>query len=383
MSGRRFHSVAEAQTLARRSVPRALFDYVDGAAEDERTAARNLAAFGEVTFVPRAGGAVREPRLATTILGVSLSMPVGLAPCGLVEVMHPDGAAGVLRAAERREVLCAVSTVAGVSAAEAAAASSAPLWFQLYSSSPAQTEELVGGAAEAGYRGLVVTMDTPALGNRERDTRNGVTLPPRLRPRSALRLAGQLAARPRWVAAMGARELRSRRSAAGGATSPAARVAVTASPFSFEDVATIRRLWQGPLVVKGLVTANDARLAIGAGADAIVVSNHGGRQLEDAPATVAMLPSIVAAAGAGFPVLVDGGVRRGADVVKALALGAAGVLIGRAYLYGLCAGGQAGVERVLSVLRAEMVRTLVLLGCAGVDELDPSWVTVPAGWPPR
>jgi isopentenyl diphosphate isomerase/L-lactate dehydrogenase-like FMN-dependent dehydrogenase len=156
---------------------------------------------------------------------------------------------------------------------------------------------------------------------------------------------------------------------------------VTASPFSWEDIAGIRRLWQGPLLVKGLVTADDTKLAVDAGADGVIVSNHGGRQLEDTPATLSVLPSVVAAAGAGVPVLLDGGVRRGADVVKAVALGAAGVLIGRAYLYGLAAAGQAGVERVLGILRADMIRTLTLLGCAGVDELDRTWVTVPPSWP--
>jgi L-lactate dehydrogenase (cytochrome) len=388
----RFHSVAEARQAARRSVPRALFDYIDGAAEDERTAARNLAAFAAVTFVPRAGACVQDPRLATEILGFPMTMPVLLAPCGLVEVMHPDGACGVVRAADRRGVVCAVSTVAGVPAAAAAAAAAGPLWYQLYSGNPAQTEERVGAAAEAGYRALIVTVDTPALGNRERDLRNGVTLPPSLRPRAALKVGAQLVVRPRWVAGMAGAQLRKRRagsdapapvavSASVAGSSPSiGGVTMGVSPFSWDDVAAIRRMWSGPLLVKGIVTVEDAKLAVGAGADALVISNHGGRQLEDAPPTLPALPAIVAAVGSQVPVLLDSGVRRGADVVKALALGAAGVLVGRAYLYGLAAAGQAGVERVLSILRADMTRTMTLVGCPDVAALDRTFVTVPGDW---
>jgi L-lactate dehydrogenase (cytochrome) len=392
MKAQRIHSVAEARSLAMRAVPRVVFDYIDGAAEDERTAARNLDAFGAVTFVPRAGADVREPHLATEILGFHMKMPVLLAPCGLVEVMHPDGARSVVRAAERREVVCTVSTVAGVTAATAAEASSVPLWFQLYSGSREQTEERVGAAAAAGYGALVVTVDTPALGNRERDARHGVTLPPKLTPRTAVRLGGQVAARPMWVAGMARAQLAKRRDAtlsraagaAARAPAPAARgegAPMGVSPFSWADVAAIRELWKGPMLVKGIVTADDAKLAVGAGADGLVVSNHGGRQLEDAPATLPAVPSVVAAVGPSVPVLVDGGIRRGADVVKALALGAAGVMIGRAYLYGLAAAGQAGVERVLGILRADMTRTMTLLGCPSVADLDGTWVTPPAGWP--
>jgi L-lactate dehydrogenase (cytochrome) len=387
MPVRDIHSVADARRMARRRVPRVLFDYIDGAAEDERTAARNIESFAEVTFLPRAGAGVREPDLATEFLGATMALPIVLAPCGLVQAMHPDGVVGVARAAHRRDLVCTVSTVAGVPAQEVAEASAGPLWFQLYSpGGPDQTQELVAGAAKAGYKALIVTMDTAALGNRERDVRNGITLPMRLTPRTAAKLGTQVAARPAWALGMAAafagRRRASRASSSSRPDAPpsAGRVAMNASPFTWDDIAAIRRQWEGPLLVKGLVTPDDAKLAVDAGADAVVVSNHGGRQLEGAPATLPVLPSIVAAVGPDVPVLLDSGIRRGSDVVKAVALGAAGVMIGRAYLYGLAAAGEAGVHRVLGVLRSEMVRTMVLLGCPTVAELDAGYVATPAAW---
>ena len=387
MSGSRFFSVADARERARRSVPRALFDYIDGAADDEVTARRNLEAFAGMTFVPRTGAAVGEPELSTTVLGAELSMPVLLAPCGLVRLMHPDGAAGAARAAHRRGTVAIVSAVAGTPLEDVAAAAPGPLWFQLYSPGGAgETQELVGRARDAGYEALVVTMDTAALGNRERDLRNGVTLPLRPRPRTALRLGAQVVVRPKWAAGMarslgGAAVAKRRAGGAGSSAAPgptAGRVAMHASAFSWDDVARIRRWWEGPLVVKGLLTPDDAKLAVTAGADAIVVSNHGGRQLDCAPATLRALPGVLEAVGSDVPVLLDSGIRRGTDVLKAMALGASAVLIGRAYLYGLAAAGEAGVARVLGILKADMMRTLVLLGCSSVRELDRTYVEPPA-----
>jgi len=376
------YSVEDARRRAARVVPRAVFDYIDGGADDEVTMADNVRAFREVRFRPRSS-AVTEPTTLTTLLGTTLSMPVLLAPCGLVRAMHPDGAHGVARAAAAMGTISVLSTVAGSSLEEVAAGAPGPLWFQLYSpGGPPQSAEMVARAGDAGYQGLVVTMDTPALGHRERDVRNGVAQPFHFTPAGTARLVGQVVARPRWTMSMARAGIQARRArddgSPGGAGGPTARgVAMGASPFSWDDVATIRSLWAGSLAVKGLLDPGDARRAVECGVDAVVVSNHGGRQLDGAPATMRVLPAIVDAVQGRAAVIVDGGVRRGSDVVKARAAGADAVLVGRAYLYGLAACGQAGVERVLEILRSEMVRTLSLLGCPSVAELDRSWIDLP------
>ena len=395
----RIHSVGEARRRAARALPRPLFDYVDGGADDELTLRANAAAFAEIAFRPRMGTGITTAATATTLLGTRLSLPVVLAPAGLVRFVHPDGAVGAARAAARAGTLSVLSTVAGTSLEEVAQAVEGPRWFQLYShGGPEQSAELVDRAAAAGYGALVVTLDTAALGNRERDVRHGVSQPLHLSVSSAARLAGHLVARPRWVLGT-ARALGRARAAAppppgGHPHTPRAavltrraggggggRIVMERSPFSWEDVAALRRRWAGPLVVKGLVTAEDARRAVDAGADAVVVSNHGGRQLDSAPATMRALPAVVDAVGGRCAVLLDSGVRRGADVVKALADGASAVMVGRAFLYGLAAGGEPGVARVVEILRAEMERTLVLLGCPSVQDLDRSWIERPAGAP--
>jgi L-lactate dehydrogenase (cytochrome) len=380
----RIYSIEDARRRAARALPRPLFDYIDGGADDEVTMGENVRAFREVTFRPRMAVGAAEPTTATTLLGIPLSIPVILAPAGLVRFMHPDGAVGVARAAADKGIVSVLSTVAGTSLEEVAAGSGGPMWFQLYSpGGPAQTEELVRRAHGAGYRGLVVTVDTAALGHRERDVRHGVAQPFDLTPARAARLAAQVAVRPRWLAAMARSGLRPGAVAAGPERSgrpvdPSARVmAMGASPFSWDDVGAIRRAWSGPLLVKGVLTAEDAARALATGADGVVVSNHGGRQLDGAPATMRALPAIVDAVAGKGAVVLDSGVRRGSDVVKALAAGADAVMIGRAYLYGLAAGGQAGVARVLDVLEAEMVRTLVLMGCPSPGDLDRSWIDLP------
>jgi len=364
-------------------VPRALFDYIDGGAEDEVTMRENARAFEEVTFRPRMGVSTEDPRTSTTLLGTPLSMPVILAPCGLVRFMHPDGAPGVARAAAAQGTVSVLSTVAGTSLEDVAAASPGPNWFQLYAPGGApQGEQLVERAQRAGYTGLVVTLDTPALGHRERDVRHGVAQPFRFTAGSASRLAAQFAVRPRWLAGTVRDVITSRRAhaaAAGkGQETPTARlVAMGASPFSWDDVSTIRRQWSGLLAVKGILCADDARRAVDSGVDIVIVSNHGGRQLDGAPATLRVLPRIVDALGDTAPVVLDSGVRRGSDVIKAVAAGAAAVMIGRAYLYGLAACGEPGVRRILEILRSEMVRTLGLMGCPSVSDLDRSWLELP------
>jgi L-lactate dehydrogenase (cytochrome) len=386
MDASRIYSVGDARRRAARAIPRALFDYVDGGADDEVTMRENERAFQELTFRPRMAATTGDPDISTTLLGTPLSLPVLLAPCGLVRFMHPDGAPGVARAAAAMGTVSVLSTVAGSSLEEFAASATGPKWFQLYSpGGPEQSEELVARAQRAGYDGLVITLDTPALGHRERDVRHGVTQPFRFTPSSASRLVAQVALRPRWLTGMVRAAVRARADAADPTdtsealrSSPSARlVAMGASPFSWDDVATIRGQWTGPLAVKGVLCPDDARRAIGAGCDVVIVSNHGGRQLDGAPATLRVLPDIVDALGGKAAVVLDSGVRRGSDVVKALAAGADAVMIGRPYLYGLATCGEAGVRRVLEILGTEMVRTLTLMGCPSVSALDREWI----GWP--
>ena len=377
MDPSRITSVAEARRLAARSVPRALFDYVDGAADDELTRARNEAAFHAVGFRPRMAASMGEPRLGTELFGRSLSLPVLLAPCGLVTALHPDGAAGVARAARSRGTVSVLSAVAGASPERVAAdlgSGDRPLWYQLYApGGRAEWEPLLDRAAGAGYEALMVTVDTPALGNRERDRRNGFSGSMKLRPRGAVRLAGQVAARPGWAVRMGRAALAARgQQATDGPT--VGLVAAGGSPFTWDDIAAMVERWEGPVVVKGVLGAADARRALDAGVAGIVVSNHGGRQLDGTPATLDVLPEVVAEVARAVPVLLDSGVRRGSDVVKAMAMGAAAVLVGRPYLYALSVAGTAGVERLLDVLRSDLSRTLTLLGCPGVDELGAEWL---------
>ncbi|HMK62435.1 MAG TPA: alpha-hydroxy acid oxidase [Acidimicrobiales bacterium] len=380
-------NVVDARTRARRILPRVVFDYIDGGADDEVTMAENVEAFRRLTFRPRMGLDIGEPELRASVLGTEVSMPLLLSPCGLVRLMHPDGAAGAGRAANSRGTIWTLSTVAGSSMEEVADVGG-HRWFQLYAGhGRSEATELMQRAEESGYEALVVTIDTPALGNRERDTRNGVTSPLRLDARTAIALGPQVLARPRWALRMmsdGVSLLgRPRRSSAGtqpgGGMAAAGAVAMLASPFTWDDVGWIRTMWRNPLLVKGVLTGDDAVRAADAGADAVIVSNHGGRQLDGAPATATVLAEVVDAAGDRLEVLVDGGIRRGGDVVKALAMGARAAMIGRPYLYALSVGGQRGVEGILDVMRIEMSRTMRLLGCASVSELDRSYLESPKG----
>lgn len=404
------HSVADARRSARRRLPPVVFDYVEGGADDEVTMRRNEEAFAAATLRPRMATGHLDPTIDVQVLGQRLALPVILGPCGLVRLLHPDGPAGAARAAARRGTVSVLSTVSGSRLEEvvdgmgcggdpldraARQASGLPLWFQLYAAGGRpDADRLCDRAAAVGVEVLVVTVDTPALGNRERDVRHGVAPPLRVDAHNAVPLGAQVFSRPLWAAQLAATGLRmGRRSGAGGRARrpnvPTTRVdqrptaqgagmlQAVASPFTWDDVAYVRDRWKGRLVVKGVLTGDDARRAVDAGADAVVVSNHGGRQLDGAPATLSVLPEVVGAlrgVEGNIDVLVDGGIRRGAHVVKALALGARAVLVGRPYLYGLAAAGERGVERVLDVLAEEMRRTMILLGCPSVSELSPAWV---------
>lgn len=371
-----FISVRDARQRARRILPPVVFDYIDGGADEETTLRGNEASFAALKFLPRLPTVSGAPDLATSVIGQRVSMPVLLAPCGLVRLIHPDSGSGVARAAASRGTVSLLSTGAGAKVEEVAAAAPGAVWFQLYAfGGRADAEALISRAEGAGVQVLVVTVDTPAVGNRERDRRHGVIPPLRLTPRNIVHFGPQVLARPVW---------------AGRMTMETARVVnrvglrrviahdiftMSTSPFTWSDIEWIRGRWTGKLVLKGLLAASDALIAASIGVDAVVVSNHGGRQLDGARATIDVLPEIADAVGGSMEILLDGGVRRGTDVLKAVALGARAVLIGRPYLYGLAVAGQQGVESILDALRDEMLRSLALLGCPSVAELAPDWVS--------
>ncbi len=378
----RIVNVGDARRIARRKLPRVVFDYVDGAADDEVTMHENETAFREVFFRPRMALGTTRPSLETEVLGTRVSIPVLLAPVGLVRLMHAEGPAGAARAATSSGTISILSTVAGSSPEEVASSGRSPrgqrghMWFQLYAPDRETAKSLMDRAASSGYEALMVTVDTPALGNRERDLKNGGAA--KLDVRTVLKLAPQVLSRPAWGVSIFRSGSRSPDAAAGHALSIGRRLGdaltVLVSPYTWDDVAWIVEQWDGPVLVKGILSGEDARRAVDVGTRAVVVSNHGGRQLDGAPATMRVLPEVVDAVGDRAEVYVDGGVRRGSDVVKALAVGARAVLIGRPFVYGLAAAGQVGVERVLEILRADMLRTMSLLGCADVKDLDRSYL---------
>jgi L-lactate dehydrogenase (cytochrome) len=380
-------NIEDLRRAAKRRLPRVVFDYIDGGAEDERTLRANCRAFEEVTFRPRCAVATPAADLRVSVIGKSLSMPLILAPVGSSRLMYPRGEEAAAGAAGAAGIAYALSTLSGCCLEDVAAASKGPLWYQLY---------LVGGrdcalsaierAKAAGFSALVVTIDTAVAGMRERDLRNGVRELLSGSLASKLPFVSQLVIKPRWLAGF---------LADGGlmkfpnvvvpSEGPMLYADVTAalehSVVTWKDLNWIRQTWSGPIVIKGIHTGDDARRAVDAGATALVVSNHGGRQLDNVAPTLRTLPEVMASVGDRIEVLLDGGVRRGSDIVKALCLGARAVLVGRAYAYGLGAAGGSGVARAIEILRADLVRTLKLLGCPSVTELERSYVDVPADWP--
>jgi isopentenyl diphosphate isomerase/L-lactate dehydrogenase-like FMN-dependent dehydrogenase len=379
-------NIDDLRTLAERRVPRVVFDYIDGGAEAERTLRENCRVFDDVTFRPR--GAVSFPSvdLRTTILGYTFDLPFLLAPIGSSRMFYPRAevhAAGAAGAAGTGYIL---STLSGCALEEVKAATSRPAWYQVY---------LVGGrdvaqraiarAKAAGFSALVVTMDTPVAGMRERDIRNGTTALLSGNPLAMAPHIGQVLSRPRWLAGFlgdgGLMQFPNVVLSGGNAMKyETVGPALAQSVVTWADLKWIREVWGGPIVVKGVLTGDDARRAADQGAEAVIVSNHGGRQLDGVAAGLRALPEVVAAAGGTIEVLMDGGIRRGSDIVKALCLGAKGVLVGRAYAYGMAAAGAPGVTRAIEILRTDLARTLTLLGVAGVGALDRSLVDAPCEW---
>lgn len=377
-----FASVEDVRRAARRRTPRMVFDYVDGGARSEVTMRANVAGFDELVFHPRMAVPVPSPDLSTTVLGTDVALPVLLSPCGGLRAVHPHGEAGAARAAHRAGTVFCLSSAAGMTIEDVAAAAPGPRWFQLYFlGGRAGAARLVERAATNGYDTLVLTVDTVVAGVRERDVRNGMTAGPYVNARNIARFAPHVAVRPRWLwnfARDGFSVDVANAAALGPDGAPMsamdASMGMYAEPPTWDDMAWLRAQWRGPLVVKGIVTAEDARRAVDLGADGVVVSNHGGRQLDGAPATVRALPTIVDAVGDRAEVLLDSGVRRGTDVIKAVALGARAVMIGRAFVYGLAAQGEPGVDAVLALLRDDIRNNLQLLGCPSVRALDRSFL---------
>ncbi len=382
----RIINIEDLRRAAKRRLPRVIFDYIDGGAEDERTLRENCRAFEEVTFRPCCAVATPACDLRVTVLGASLSMPLILAPVGSSRLMYPRGEEAAAGAAGAAQIAYALSTLSGCRLEDVAAKSKGPLWYQLY---------LIGGrdcalsaierAKAAGFSALVVTIDTAVSGMRERDLRNGVKELLSGKLGSMLPFVSQVLVKPEWLAGF---------LADGGlmkfpnvvvpGKGPMLYADVTAalehSVVTWNDLNWIRQAWGGPIVIKGIHTGDDARRAVDVGANALVVSNHGGRQLDGVAPTLRILPEVVASVGDRIEVLLDGGIRRGSDIVKALCLGARAVMVGRAYAYGLGAAGGAGVARAIEILRSDLVRTLKLLGCASIAELDRSYIDVPADW---
>ncbi|MEU3270576.1 alpha-hydroxy acid oxidase [Saccharomonospora sp. NPDC006951] len=379
----------DARRAAARALPRGIREYVDGGSEGEVTLERNARAFADVAFRPRMATWVAAPELATTVLGTRVELPVLTAPCGGMRLVHPHGDIGLAKAASAAGTIHVASSAAGFTMEDIAAVNG-PQWFQLYRFSSQRTmEHLVHRAQAAGYEALVATVDTAVSGYRVRDYKNGFSYSMRVNARNAVKLAPQLLRKPAWLTRYLLDGLPFEIPNTANITEDGKPMVLTEmtkggagshSP-TWGDIGWLRANWRGPLVVKGLLTAEDARRAVEAGADAVIVSNHGGRQLDGAPATLAVLPRIAEAVGDNAEVLVDSGIRRGSDVLKALSLGAKAVLAGRLPVWGLAAGGTAGVSRVLDLLREEMVRTMRLMGCRSVAELGPSWLdetTIPA-----
>ena len=379
-------NIHDLRRLAKRRLPRVVFDYLDGGAEDEFTLRENCRVFEDVTFRPRYAVAMPKCDLRARVLGADLAFPAILAPVGYSRLMHPAGELAAASAAGSAGLIYTLSTISAHKLENVRAASTGPVWYQLYIVGGREVAEAgIERAQRAGFSALVVTIDTPVAGLRERDPRNGMKELLGGSILSKLPFLPQMFAHPGWLASFlldGAVPQLENIVIPGEGPMPLMDVtAALAKAFvTWEDFRWLRKIWTGPILVKGVLTGDDARRAVDEGAAAIIVSNHGGRQLDGAPATLRALPEVVSAVDGQAEVLMDGGIRRGSDIVKAMCLGARAVLIGRAYAYGLAAAGHAGVNRALEILRADVERTLLLIGCPSVSALNASYVNMPKEW---
>ncbi len=376
----KLYNVESFRLQARRRLPTAVFDFLDGGAQDEVTVKANREAFTALSLRPRIHHNDEPIGLSSTVCGQQLAMPILLAPVGCSSLFHPDGCPGAARAAAARGTTLIMSGASGHTIEEVAAAADPKPWYQLY---PFESREFYGElldrAARAGYRGLAVTVDTPVGSRRERDIKNNFALPPRLTARNAVAIARH----PHWTAgvvvhrrvvvkALAPAAPLTLRSLVRQANAAAGRMNRSMVRVTWDELAWIRERWTGPLAIKGVLDPGDAQRAADLGADAVIVSNHGGRQLDGALASLDALPPIVDAVGDRTDILLDGGIRRGSDVVKALCLGARAVLVGRPWIYGLATAGGAGVGAILDLLASELTVALTLLGQTNVKDLNPS-----------
>ena len=361
------HDIHELRKSARRVIPRPVFDYVDGAADEELSMAANVRAFRRWRFQPRALTGITTVDTATRLLDRDLPLPLVMAPTGYTRMMHPAGEIAVARAAQRHGLPYTLSTMSTTSIEDVAAAAQPDLWFQLYiQKDEGLTKELVSRADAAGYRVLVVTVDTFVTGHRTRDERNGLTIPPAL----TVQTLGNIAVKPAyWMRMLRSEAIDFANFTHMGATTIEGTGSMFNPTVSWDDIAALRARWPGKLVIKGPVSAADATRAAELGVDGLQLSNHGGRQLDRTVPSVDLIARVRDAVGPDVAVLVDSGVRHGADIAVALALGADACAIGRAYLYGLMAGGEPGVDKVIDILTDQFVRTLHLMGVSSVAEL--------------
>ncbi len=374
-------TVEDLRRMAKARLPRPIFDYVDGGGQDEITLNWNMTAFDRIAFRPRTIAAIAGRSQATSFFGRVSAAPFGIGPMGGLGTLSPNADIAAACVAAKAGIPFVLASGAGNSIEQVAeAVPDGRRWFQLYVfSDGGLNRRLLGRAAAAGYEALVVTTDTQINGKRIRDFRNGFTLPMKLTPRNVI----DFASRPRWLWTVA----RHQKAALMGNLAPELGDAPTAAKaFAFfrdsrsrsvgwEDLKPLRDIWKGPMLVKGIVTSEEAARALALGVDGVVVSNHGGRNLDGTLPTIEALPEVVAAVGARIPVFLDSGIRRGSDIVKALALGAKGTLIGRPVAFALAAAGEAGVGHVLAMLHDEVDRVQGFLGCTRLDQLDPSFVT--------
>lgn len=379
-------NIHDLREIARRRLPKFVFDYLDGGAEGEVTLRENCRVFDDVTFRPRQAVSIPQLDLRTNVLGQQLAFPAIFAPVGYSRMMHPRGELAAAAVAGATGTIYTLSTISAHKLEDVKAATTGPTWYQLYLVGGREVAEAgIERARRAGYSALVVTIDTPVAGMRERDPRNGMKQLLNGSVLEKLPFIPNILMHPNWLAGYlmdgGTPDLENIVEPGKGpmplldVTAALARAVVT-----WGDLRWLRQVWPGPIVIKGILTAEDARRAVDEGVAAIIVSNHGGRQLDGVSATLRALPEVLEAVNGRLEVLMDGGIRRGSDIVKAICLGARAVLIGRAYAYGLAAAGQAGVARAIDILRTDVERTLLLLGCPSIVELNHSYIKVPRDW---
>ena len=372
------HSIADLRRAAKRRLPKAVFDYMDGAAEDEVTLYRNQADFGRYELLPRFLVDVGNVDLSTRVLGADIDVPFILAPTGMSRLFHHTGERAVARAAQKAGTMYSLSSVSTTSIEDIAGVSDGAKMLQLYVwRDRGILKDFIQRAKASGYTALCLTVDLPLAGQRERDLKNGFTVPPQIRLSNIL----DTMLRPDWLwgflthPRMTLENVREHAIAAENLFSVIDYTTAQFDPsLTWDDMAWMIQEWGGPFAIKGILSVDDARRAADTGVSAVIISNHGGRQLDHSPSPVSVLPAIADAVGDRVEVILDGGIRRGTDVIKALSLGARAVMTGRAYLFGLGAGGEAGVDRALELLRAEIKRNMMLAGCTSVRQLDGRYV---------